>query len=124
MTDKLTIDGLNAEQLLNAVVERAIDSIQTTSKMAGHRISRHELEAARAGAAAGAHAMFAAIRKAASDRKLVRSWYRSVTPDGTLWCEASDPHEVLDRTNPDEPLAYQRYDVYEITAGWQPWDAR
>ena len=53
----------------------------------------------------------------------VRTYYRSLTPDGKLWCETRDPEEVIERSQGMD-CTFERVDVYEVTEGWQPWDVR
>lgn len=55
-------------------------------------------------------------------RKHVRTWYRSLTPDGKLWCESADPLEVRRMTHPRETLTYEKFLVYEVSDGWMPWE--
>jgi hypothetical protein len=51
----------------------------------------------------------------------VRTYYRSRTPDGCIWCESRDPDEVRRMKHPVLPITLERMDVYEFTSGWQPW---
>lgn len=53
----------------------------------------------------------------------VRQYYRSLTPDGKLWCESRDPEEVR-RMSVSKGCTFERLDVYEITEGWKPWTLR
>lgn len=50
-----------------------------------------------------------------------RTWYRSVLPDGTVWCETSDPAEVVDRSGGHAGMRYQKHETFEVSAGWRPW---
>lgn len=52
--------------------------------------------------------------------RLTRSYYRSITPDGELWCESSDPEEVREMSEGKE-CTFQVANVYEIDSGWQEW---
>lgn len=61
-----------------------------------------------------------------SDEVIVRTYYRSVTADGVLWCESWDPDEVVRRSSlelatAEGPMTYQRFDVYERGSGWLSW---
>lgn len=47
----------------------------------------------------------------------MRTSYRSLK-DGSLWCESSDPDEVI--KSGGESLEVLRY--YAVTSGWQPWN--
>jgi hypothetical protein len=52
-------------------------------------------------------------------------WYRSLTPDGRLWCESSDPEEVKSErhtSNVDEPLIFQKMEIRKVSEGWVPWE--
>lgn len=53
--------------------------------------------------------------------KLVRSYYRSLLEDGTMWCESRDPEEVINMTADKPNATYERLDVYETADGWYPW---
>ena len=66
----------------------------------------------------------AAVRNQARDPLHVRhlkTLYRSVRADGTVWCESSDPRDPVTRTNGLTDLRFQRFDMYEVSDGWQPW---
>jgi hypothetical protein len=66
----------------------------------------------------------AAVRAAAphlvGERKLVRTYYRSVTADGELWCESKDPQEVRQMSE-GKDCAFEVIHYYETTDGWQEW---
>ncbi len=53
-----------------------------------------------------------------------REWdgthYRSIRPDGTMWCESKNPREVIESAE-GEGWQFERLDYYRVTAGWQPW---
>jgi hypothetical protein len=51
----------------------------------------------------------------------VRTYYRSRTPDGMIWCESRDPDEVRRMRHPVLPVTLERMDVYEFTPGWRTW---
>jgi hypothetical protein len=55
-----------------------------------------------------------------------KTWYRSLTPDGKVWCESSDREDFIDDegldTGPDgAPLTFQKLTHYSATSGWQEW---
>lgn len=50
----------------------------------------------------------------------VRRWYASYTPDGSLWCESSDPAEVLERSR-GRGCTYAVIVTYERHVR-EPWD--
>jgi hypothetical protein len=55
-----------------------------------------------------------------------KTWYRSLTPDGKVWCESSDREDFIDDegldTGPDGvPLTFQKLTHYSATSGWQEW---
>lgn len=52
-------------------------------------------------------------------RELVRTYYRSITPDGTLWCESRDLREVIERSE-GLNCTFETMRVYETTDGWEP----
>lgn len=49
------------------------------------------------------------------------TWYRSLTPDGKLWCESSDPQEVIERSE-GKGCTFQIHRVRLISEGWEPWE--
>jgi hypothetical protein len=59
--------------------------------------------------------------RAQEDRKLVNTWYRSLTPDGKVWCESRDPDEVQ-RMSKGKNCTYEKYETYEVATGWEAWD--
>lgn len=52
--------------------------------------------------------------------KIVRTWYRSLLPDGTIWCESSNGREVLERSEGVE-ARYERRVIAEVSGMWEPW---
>jgi hypothetical protein len=48
-------------------------------------------------------------------------WFRSLTPDGRLWCESSDPEEVAEPHPDGIPLTYQKMTIRKVSEGWVPW---
>ena len=70
----------------------------------------------------------AAVVRAAGWRKWpelepVRTWYRSLYGNGRIWCESRDPDEVREASKKRKDCTFERYDTYEVTEGWQPWEA-
>ena len=55
-------------------------------------------------------------------RQIVRTYYKSLTPNGNMWCESRDPDEVRRHTHPTEKLTYEKFEIYEISDGWQTWE--
>lgn len=49
-----------------------------------------------------------------------RVYYRS-TIKGAVWCESSNPVEVINRSR-DFECEYEKIEYYEITSGWEPWE--
>lgn len=49
-------------------------------------------------------------------------WYRSLLPDGSVWCETSNRDEVLESGQGQEGVAYQRLVKTLVTSHWMPWD--
>lgn len=52
-------------------------------------------------------------------REVVKTWYRSLKPDGSLWCESSNPQEVLEQSDSD--CAFQKLEIIQVTGQWEPW---
>jgi hypothetical protein len=55
-----------------------------------------------------------------------KTWYRSLTPDGKVWCESSDREDFIDDEGLDTgpngvPLTFQKLTHYSATSGWQEW---
>lgn len=54
--------------------------------------------------------------------KLIRTWYRSrIVGSGALWCESSDPDEVL-RMSAGHEVFFEKHETYEVESGWGKWD--
>lgn len=54
--------------------------------------------------------------------RLVRTLYRSlIAGSRVLWCESSDPQEVLDQSKGREVIL-EKFQVYEVSSGWGKWD--
>lgn len=53
--------------------------------------------------------------------RLVRTYYRSFTSDGRLWCESKDSDEVIG-VSKGQKCTFERVEYFEITDGWQPWE--
>lgn len=54
--------------------------------------------------------------------KLIRTWYRALlAQDHSLWCESSDPDEVL-RASEKKAVILQKHETYEVESGWGKWD--
>lgn len=52
-------------------------------------------------------------------REIIKTWYRATKPDGSVWCESSDPQEVLDRSDSD--CSFQKLDIVQVTGPWKAW---
>jgi len=52
-------------------------------------------------------------------RILFRTTYRALR-DGKLWCESTDPEEVVSRARDGD--AFEIMNHYAVTEGWQPWN--
>lgn len=50
-------------------------------------------------------------------RELLSTWYRSLTPDGKLWAEGSEPEEILTDKKPG--LTFQKKETYRVSDGWK-----
>lgn len=49
-------------------------------------------------------------------------WYSSVLKkDGTVWCEASNPQEVVKMSEGKE-VSFRKLVVYYDHDGWEPWE--
>lgn len=80
-----------------------------------------------AGSLAGLAAHQAAVIAAAGWAKWPelepkKTWYRSLYGNGRVWCESSDPDEVREMSK-GKDCTFERYDIYEVTERWQPWEA-
>jgi hypothetical protein len=53
--------------------------------------------------------------------ELMSVWYRSLTPDGRVWCESSDPEEVKQPHPKGVELTFQKMEVRKVSEGWIPW---
>lgn len=49
----------------------------------------------------------------------MKRWYRSLTPEGKLWCESSDPDEVARMTPRGEGYTFW---VCEAQVVYSPWE--
>lgn len=95
-------------------IEAAVDALVASTLGDRHGINGEEfVEAARA-------ALEAAAPHLMSDRKHVRTHYRSVTPDGEVWCESKDPQEVR-KMSEGHDCVFEAIKFYETTDGWQEW---
>lgn len=52
--------------------------------------------------------------------RVVGIWYRSLTPDGKVWCESSDPDEVMQQSV-GMRCVFQRLEVVQTTRPWREW---
>lgn len=53
-------------------------------------------------------------------REVFKIWYRSLTPDGKLWCESSSPTEVAESSEGMD-CTFQRLVIEMVTNPWEPW---
>lgn len=56
-----------------------------------------------------------------SSVQVFKTWYRSYTPDGKVWCESSDPAEVVERSEGLGCL-FERQVIELVTNPWEPWE--
>jgi hypothetical protein len=49
-----------------------------------------------------------------------KTWYRSLTPGGQLWCESSDPDEVA-RMSAGTGCTFERLEIVTVTLPWRTW---
>lgn len=61
-----------------------------------------------------------ARQPAVERREVFKTWYRSITPDQKTWCESSNPHEVIERSE-GKGCRFERLTTYLVTNEWQPW---
>lgn len=52
--------------------------------------------------------------------KRTHSYYRSLTPDGKLWCESKSPDEVREMSEGVD-CTFEVLHFYEVTDGWKDW---
>lgn len=50
-----------------------------------------------------------------------RTWYRALGPDGSLWCETSNPREAADSTRGEDGYTLQRLPLYLVRTPWEAW---
>jgi hypothetical protein len=55
-----------------------------------------------------------------SAERVVSRWYRSLLPDGSLWCETSDPDECV-RMSEGRECTFQVLEVVQIDRPWREW---
>lgn len=107
------VHRINADPLAKLVHEAVVSS-QDSASLAVAAALRSDT---------GREVVARELQLARPEGKPARTYYRSLEPDGTLWCESRDPVEVRRMTHPDQPLTYERMDVCEATEGWRPWRA-
>jgi hypothetical protein len=49
-------------------------------------------------------------------------WYRSLTPDGKVWCESRDPKEVV-VMSAGKGCRFEKLTTYIVHGDWEPWSA-
>lgn len=54
------------------------------------------------------------------ESKLHKVWYRSILPDGTLWCESSNAAEVVSMSE-GKDVKFERMEVHIVHGDWEPW---
>lgn len=66
-----------------------------------------------------------AVRTRLDDAKVEpgRTWYRALRPDGSLWCETSDPREAAASVAGLEGYTLQQSKTYIVTTLWESWTA-
>lgn len=47
-------------------------------------------------------------------------WYRSLTPDGKVWCESSDPNDVVARSA-GKVCRFEKLTTYFVRGDWEQW---
>lgn len=57
------------------------------------------------------------------ERVPYRTWYRSLTPDGAVWCESTDPDEVVRMSAGRKGLRYEK-SVVELVTTESDWDGK
>lgn len=109
----------------HAEIMRAIDQYAYLLEAAGtgsvrHEAYREEAVSIRRGISENISALLR-DQFPASERVCVRSYWRSLLPDGSVWTESKSLEEVIEQAeHATEPLTFQRMDVYEVSNGWEP----
>ncbi len=49
------------------------------------------------------------------------AWYRSLAPDGSLWCETSSPDEAAQSVDGLAGYTLQKLPTFTVRTPWQPW---
>lgn len=52
-----------------------------------------------------------------------RTWYRALSPDGSLWCETSNPREVAESIEGKDGFTLQQLKCYIVRTPWESWEA-
>ena len=53
--------------------------------------------------------------------RVVGRWYRSLLPDGSLWCETSDPQECLIQSD-GHNCTFEMFETVQFDGPWKAWD--
>lgn len=62
-----------------------------------------------------------ALRQAGASVEDGRHWYRALGPDGSLWCETSNPREAAESVDGCDGYTLQRLPLYLVRTPWEPW---
>lgn len=54
-------------------------------------------------------------------RQVYSTWYRSILRDGSLWCETSNPKEVV-KMSEGKDVIFQKLVTYLTDDGWEGWN--
>ena len=54
-------------------------------------------------------------------RRPVRTVYRSLTEDGKLWSESTDPDDFRYPGKPPRKLTFQKLTEHTVSGGWEAW---
>lgn len=95
------------------------------SMVAAYKQLVKDSQKVRNGKVAGIRQAMAAVglnQAAKEDLEVFSVWYRSVTPDGKVWCESRDPDEVVEASE-GKDCTFWQFPTFTVRAGWQPWDA-
>lgn len=51
-----------------------------------------------------------------------RAWYRALSADGSLWCETSNPDEVVESVAGRDGFVLERLPTYIVRTPWERWE--
>ncbi len=62
------------------------------------------------------------LRRAGAEVVDGRTWYRALSPAGSLWCETSVPVEAIGSVAGREGYSLERLPTYVVRTPWEQWN--